>query len=380
MTERIYYAEAFCSEFDATVLACEERKGFFAILLDRTAFFPEGGGQFGDSGTLGNVTVLDTQEKDGEIWHCTDAPLTVGETVHGVLNFDKRFARMQCHSGEHIVSGLIHTLYGFDNVGFHLGDTDVTIDINGVLTEEDLHEVEALANAAIAKDFTIRAWFPSQEEAAALPYRSKLNITDGLRLVEFPGYDICACCAPHVQKSGQIGVIKLLDFANYKGGVRIHMLCGEMARADYHSRYAAVKRISEMLSAKQSAVAEAVERLQGENEAHIRAAGALKKALAESMAATASPTDGNLLFFAPLLDAVSLRTLVNTALPKCGGICAAFAGNDGAYTFCMASKTVNLREKAKEIGEVLHGRGGGSPEMISGSLTASRTEIENYLQ
>ena len=379
MTEKLYYVDAFCREFDARVLACEKEMNGYAVLLDRTAFFPEGGGQFGDSGTLGEATVLDTKEKNGEIWHHTDVPLAMGETVHGTLDFDKRFRRMQCHSGEHIVSGLIHSLYGFDNVGFHLGDTDVTIDIDGVLTEEDLHKVEALANAAIAKDFTIRAWFPSQEEAAALPYRSKLNITDGLRLVEFPGYDICACCAPHVQKSGQIGVIKLLDFANYKGGVRIHMLCGEMARADYHSRYAAVKRISEMLSAKQSAVAEAVERLQGENEAHIRAAGALKKALAESMAASASPTDGNLLFFAPLLDAVSLRTLVNTALPKCGGICAAFAGNDGAYTFCMASKTVNLREKAKEIGEVLHGRGGGSPEMISGSLAASRTEIENYL-
>ena len=380
MTEKLYYTDAFCKEFDARVLAVRAADGHFEILLDRTAFFPEGGGQFGDSGRLGTVTVLDTKEKSGEIWHCTDAPLAVGETVHGVLDFDKRFARMQCHSGEHIVSGLIHTLYGFDNVGFHLGDTDVTIDINGVLTEKDLRRVEQLANEAIAKDFSIRAWFPDSEEAKTLPYRAKLDITEGLRLVAFPGYDICACCAPHVSTSGQIGVIKLLDFANYKGGVRIHMLCGEMARADYHSRYTAVKQISEMLSAKQSAIAEAVERLKEENEAHIRAAGALKKALAESMAGATAPTDGNLLFFAPLLDAVSLRTLVNTALPKCGGICAAFAGNDGAYTFCMASKTVNLREKAKEIGEVLHGRGGGSPEMISGSLTASRAEIENYLQ
>ncbi len=380
MTEKLYYTDAFCKEFDARVLAVKAADDHFEILLDRTAFFPEGGGQFGDSGKLGTVTVLDTKERNDEIWHHTDAPLAVGETVHGVLDFDKRFARMQCHSGEHIVSGLIHTLYGFDNVGFHLGDTDVTIDINGVLTEKDLRRVEQLANEAIAKDFPIRAWFPDSEEAKTLPYRAKLDITEGLRLVAFPGYDICACCAPHVSTSGQIGVIKLLDFANYKGGVRIHMLCGEMARADYRCRYTAVKQISEMLSAKQSAVVEAVERLKEENEGHIRMAGALKKALAESMARSAASTDGNLLFFVPLLDAVSLRTLVNTALPKCGGICAAFAGDDGAYTFCMASKTVNLREKAKEIGEVLHGRGGGSPEMISGSLAASRAEIENYLQ
>ncbi|MBQ5390707.1 MAG: alanyl-tRNA editing protein, partial [Clostridia bacterium] len=364
MTEKLYYIDSFCKEFDACVLACEAKDEKYAVLLDRTAFFPEGGGQSGDVGTLGDAVVFDTRETNGEVWHYTHTPLSVGEQVHGVLDFAKRFQRMQCHSGEHIVSGLIHALFGFDNVGFHLGDTDVTIDINGVLTDADLRRVEALANEAIAKDLAIRAWFPESAEATALPYRAKLTITEGLRLVEFPGYDICACCAPHVHTTGQIGVIKLLDFANYKGGVRIHMLCGEMAREDYHKRYTSVKQISELLSAKQGEVAEAVERLKAENEAHIRESGALKKALAESMAASAAPTDGNLLFFAPLLDAVSLRTLVNAALPKCDGICAAFSGGDGAYTFCMASKSINLREKAKEIGEALHGRGGGSPEMI----------------
>ncbi len=380
MTEKLYYADPFCREFDASVLACTAQDGYFSVRLDRTAFFPEGGGQLGDSGMLGGIEMFDTQEKNGEIWHYVRAPLPVGSTVHAVLDFDKRFRRMQCHSGEHIVSGLIHSLYGFDNVGFHLGKEDVTIDINGVLDDAALRRIEALANEAVAKDLPVRARFPSTKEAAALHYRAKLAITEGLRLVEIPGYDICACCAPHVRTCGQIGVIKLLDFANYKGGVRIHMLCGEMARSDYHDRYGTVKRISELLSAKQCEVAEAVERLKGENETHIRQIGALKKALAESMAASAAPTAGNLLFFAPLLDAGALRTLVNAALPKCGGICAAFSGSDGAYNFCMTSKTVNLKEKAKEIGEVLHGRGGGSPEMICGSLAASRMEIECYLQ
>lgn len=380
MTEKLYYTDAFLREFDACVMDCKERDGYFAILLDRTAFFPEGGGQYGDCGHLAGIEVFDTHETDGEIWHYTHAPITVGATVHGVLDFDQRFRRMQCHSGEHIVSGLIHSLYGFENVGFHLSDADVTIDIAGVLSDADLRRIEKLANAAIAKNFAVRAWFPSASEAAALSYRSKLNITEGLRLVEFPGYDICACCAPHVNTSGQIGIIKLLDFANYKGGVRIHMRCGEMALEDYHNRYTAVRKISEMLSAKQCEVAEAVERLQSENEGHIREASALKKALAQAMAASAAPTDRNLLFFTPLLDAGTLRTLVNTALPKCGGIAAAFSGSDGTYTFCMASKTVNLREKAKEIGETLRGRCGGSAEMICGSLAATRAEIETYLK
>lgn len=380
MTEKLYYADAFCKEFDAKVLCCEETNGHFAILLDRTAFFPEGGGQFGDSGTLSSVEVFDTHEKNGEVWHYTHAPIAVDENVHGILDFDKRFRRMQCHSGEHILSGILHKLYGVNNVGFHLGESDVTIDIDCMLTEEALRKAENLANEAVVKDIPVRAWFPAEDEAKTIEYRAKLEITENLRLVEYPGYDICACCAPHVVRSGQIGVIKILDFANYKGGMRIHLLCGAMALEDYQDRYASVQRISVMLSAKQAQVAEAVERLKKENEEHVFAVGALKKALAEELAASAKETDGNLLFFAPLLDAPSLRTLLNGVLPKCGGIAAAFCGKENAYSFCMASKSINLKEKAKEIGAALLGRCGGSPEMISGQCAASRTEIEAYFQ
>lgn len=380
MTEKLYYADAFCKEFDAKVLCCEEKNGYFAILLDRTAFFPEGGGQFGDSGTLNDIEVFDTQEKGGEVWHYMHAPIAIGATVHGLLDFDKRFRRMQCHSGEHILSGILHKLYGVNNVGFHLGEGDVTIDIDRMLTAEEIRRAETLANDAVAKDIPVRAWFPSEEEAKNIEYRAKLEITEGLRLVEYPDYDICACCAPHVASTGQIGIIKILDFSNYKGGMRIHLLCGAMALEDYRNRYAAVQQISVLLSAKQTQVAEAVERLKKENEEHLFALGALKKALAEEFAASAKETDGNLLFFAPLLDAPSLRALLNGVLPKCGGIAAAFCGKENAYSFCMASKNVNLKEKAKEIGEALHGRCGGSPEMISGQCTASRAEIEAFFR
>lgn len=380
MTEKLFYEDSFIKEFEATVLECRENDGHFEIKLDRTAFFPEGGGQGGDSGKIGNAEVFDTHEKDGEVWHYTNSAVMTGEKVKCEIDFEKRFCRMQCHSGEHIVSGIIHSLFGYENVGFHLGDTDVTIDISGILCEEDIRKVEWLANEAVSKDFEVKAWFPTAEEAAALPYRSKLDITENLRLVEFPGYDICACCAPHVKRSGQIGVIKLLDFANYKGGVRIHMLCGMRAVCDYQNKYSAVLKISTLLSAKQCEVAEATERLKSENEKNKHEAGMLRRALAEEMAGAAKVTDGNLVFFSSLLDAASLRTLVNNALPKCGGIAAAFSGTDGAYNFCMASKSVNLKEKAKEIGQALHGRGGGSPEMICGSAAASRKEIEEYLK
>ncbi len=379
MTEKLYYIDSFLSEFEAKVIECRESGKHFEIILDKTAFFPEGGGQAGDSGIIGEALVFDTHEKDGVILHYANTPVESGKTLKCKIDFDKRFRRMQCHSGEHIVSGIIHSLFGYDNVGFHLGDTDVTIDISAPLTEEDIRKVEKLANDAVAKDFEVKTFFPTGEEAKTISYRAKLDITENLRLVEFPDYDICACCAPHVKRTGQIGVIKLLDFANYKGGVRIHMLCGEMALEDYQAKYASVLKISNVLSAKQNEVAEAVERLKAENEKNKHEAGALKRALAEEMASAAANTDKNLVFFAPLLDANSLRALVNAALPKCGGICAAFSGSDGAYNFCMGSKNINLKEKAKEIGEVLHGRGGGSSEMICGSVGASRTEIENYL-
>ena len=378
MTEKLFYEDSFIKEFDAKVLECREAGWHFEIRLDRTAFFPEGGGQGGDCGKIGDAAVFDTHEKDGEVWHYASAPVCVGGTVKCEIDFEKRFERMQCHSGEHIVSGIIHSLFGYENVGFHLGDADVTIDINGALCEDDIRRVEVLANEAVAKDFEIKAWFPTREEAAAIPYRSKLDIAEGLRLVEFPDYDICACCAPHVKHSGQIGVIKLLDFANYKGGVRIHMLCGMRALRDYQNKYAEVLKISALLSAKQCEVADAVERLKGENEKVKHETGALKRALAEGMAAAAKETDKNLVFFSEVLDAVSLRTLINAALPKCGGICAAFSGVDGAYNFCMASKTVNLKEKSKEICTALEGRGGGSAEMICGSVCTSREEIEKY--
>ncbi len=380
MTEKLYYIDSFIKEFYAKVLDCKNCNSHFEVVLDKTAFFPEGGGQFGDSGFIGDTAVFDTHENDGEIRHYTNSHVEIGAEVKCRIDFDKRFRRMQCHSGEHIVSGIIHSLFGFDNVGFHLGDTDVTIDINQPLSEDDIRKVEKLANEAVAKDFEIKTFFPTPNEASVLSYRAKLDITENLRLVEFPEYDICACCAPHVKRSGQIGVIKLLDFANYKGGVRIHMLCGEMAIEDYQAKYAAVLKISNALSAKQNEVAEAVERLKEDNEKLKHQAASLKRAMAEEIAAAASETDENLVFFTPMLDANALRSLVNEALPKCGGICAAFSGSDGAYNFCMGSKSINLKEKAKEIGEALHGRGGGSPEMICGSVSATRVEIETYLK
>lgn len=380
MTEKLYYTDAFLKEFEATVLSCGEKDGHYEILLDKTAFFPEGGGQAGDAGYIGNAEIYDTKEHGGEIRHLSNTAVNCGETVYCRLDFEKRFERMQCHSGEHIVSGFFHRLYGLNNVGFHLGDTDVTVDLDGVLEEADIRKVERLANETIAKDIPIRAFFPSEKEAAEMEYRSKLEISEGLRLVEIPGVDLCACCAPHVARTGQIGQIKLLDYAKYKGGLRLHMLAGMRALADYQTKYASVLKISNLLSAKQCEVADAVERLLLECGERKKSESVLRRALIDARLAALPASKDKLVLFEPLFDTTALRTLAEGAAEKCR-LCAAFSGNDrDGYNYAIASRTENLREMAGALNTALCGRGGGSAQMICGSVHTTREKIEEYFQ
>lgn len=378
MTEKLYLENAYTAVFDARVRSCTAVENGFAVVLDRTAFFPEGGGQGGDRGRIGASEVFDTREREGEVLHFVRDAVPQGVTLPCRVDFDLRFARMQCHSGEHIVSGLIHSLYGYTNVGFHLGDTDMTADYDGVLDEDALRTVELAANRAVAANLAVRCFFPTAEAAASLHYRSKLEITTGLRLVEIPGIDLCACCAPHVAHTGEIGIIKLLDAASYKGGTRLHMLCGLRALEDYRQRYASVHRISTALSAKQGEVAEAVERSCAALETAKHDAAALRRALADRIAA-ALPAAESHCIFEPLLDTGAMRTLAAAGAKKCSAVCAVFAGNDAdGYTYVAASDNVDMRTFAKEMNHALSGRGGGNAQMICGSVTASRRAIEAF--
>ena len=286
---------------------------------------------------------------------------------------------MQHHTGEHIVSGLAWREYGLTNVGFHLGDEDMTLDFDKEPTEEELLRIERMANEAVAKDIAVETDFPSPEELADIEFRSKKELTDAIRIVTIPGYDVCACCAPHVRSTGQIGQIKLLDRVRWKGGVRIHAKCGFAALDDYNDKYANVKKISASLSAKQSEAAKAVERL-AEELREVKAKNAeLSKQIATLRAQSAEPTDGNLLFFIDGADADILRLTVNEAMEKCSGLCAAFSGGDGTgYKFVAASKNGGMREFSKKMNEALSGRGGGKDDMIQGSVGCSRKEIEDF--
>ena len=376
-TRKLYYENAYTQRFEATVLSCQEEKKGWAVVLDTTAFFPEEGGQSADTGTLGSVRVLDTKEKAGIITHYTDGPLSVGETVEGVIDWEERFRKMQTHSGEHIVSGIMHARYGFENVGFHLGENGCTFDFNGELTREQIDDIERAANAAIWANLPVTARFPDAAELAALPYRSKLDLTENVRIVTVEGIDICACCAPHVARTGEIGMIKLLDFMRHRGGIRIWCKCGSDALADYHARYNASAAISALLNTPQDSIVPGVEKLLKQRD-EIKADHAqLKKQMLERQAAELAPTEGNILLFAREDDA-GMRILVNGGMEKCGGVCAVFSGEDGAWQFVMGSRTQDMRIFMKEHGPVLKARGGGQPQMVSGRSQATKAELEAF--
>lgn len=383
MTEKLYYADSHMKNFRARVTACEAAGDRFEVCLDRSAFFPEGGGQAGDSGYIGEVHVFDTREKNGEVVHYVNQPLEVGAEYDCAIDWEKRFRRMQNHSGEHIVSGLVHKKYGYSNVGFHMGADFVTIDFDGYLTPKQLAEIEREANYAVAANYEIKTGFPSEEVLKSLEYRSKLELTENVRIVEIENTDVCACCAPHVSRTSEVGIIKILTGERRRRGgegVRITMLCGLDAYENLSVTHDNNAAISVQLSAKRDETARAVERVMAEQERLKARISELSRSLARCRAEAIEPTEGNICIFDSVLDEPALRELINAAVLKCGGIAAVFSGSDETgFRYIIGSRSVNLRNAAKEINAGIDGRGGGSPEMIQGSCAGCTEKIQKFL-
>ena len=294
---------------------------------------------------------------------------------------EKRLVRMQNHSGEHIVSGLAHRLFGCENVGFHMGEDCMTIDFDRELSWQQLMEVETLANEAVRENLPVLCSFPEGEALEKLEYRSKLDLTENVRIVEIPGIDRCACCAPHVERTGEIGLIKILDAERHRGGVRLSLCCGMLALRDYRVKQENIAAISQALSAKRHETAGAVSRLLSEQQRSKERIAALSMELARLKAERCPVTEGNLCVFDNVLDEVALRELVNLLMEKCGGIAAAFSGSDETgYRYIMGSRRVDLRRCAKEINRLIDGRGGGKPQMIQGSATADAERIRAAME
>lgn len=379
MTEKLFYQDSHRSTFTAIVQEVRTSGNGYEIILDRTAFFPEGGGQSSDTGSLGGVSVSDVQEIDGKIIHYTDGPLVEGTEVEGCIDWTERFSKMQQHTGEHIVSGLIHKIYGYHNVGFHLGTDSVTLDFNGVVPKEKLHEIEQLANEAVAKNLPVQVLYPTDEELSKISYRSKIEIEGQVRIVVIDGYDVCACCAPHVKQTGEIGLIKLVGMQNYKGGVRISMLCGFRALEDYYQKEKNNREIAVMLSAKEYETAVEVERLQEELAMKKAKIAELERKFLEQKVETLD-ISGEIVCLFEETDPVMTRELVNLLLKKGAKMAAVFSGNEReGYRYVLGSRSLDVRKNGKLLNEAFHGRGGGKPEMVQGTVQGKREEIEAFL-
>lgn len=377
MTEKLYELNSYVRTFTAVVEECVPHNNGYAVRLDRTAFFPEGGGQAADTGMLGGLTVKDVQIVEGEIWHYVQEPLLAGDKVEGVLDWEMRFSRMRHHTAEHIVCSIAHRWHGLHNVGFHLGSEDVTLDLDGELTREQIDAIEDEANRVVAANVAVTATIPTAEELAKAIYRSKKELDGEVRLITIEGVDCCACCAPHVARTGEIGLIKLLDFIRYKGGVRIHLLCGDAALADYRLRYTQSAEISAKLSVKQYDLTAAVERLLAERDGFKLALRATNRRIADMQVATVAPTDKPVYLIGDDWDIETLRRVVNGLSERCGGLCAAYSGNDGMYQYVLGG-TGDIQAATARMNEVLNGRGGGDRRQCQGRVQATRAQIAAY--
>lgn len=379
---KLYYDSAYIKEFEAQVLSCQEGKKGWEITLSATAFYPEGGGQPADTGLLGNVRVTDVHEKDGQVVHYTDGPLPVGEMVRGLIDWDRRFQHMQEHSGEHLVSGLIHQRFGYDNVGFHMGTDEVTIDCNGVLEWEDLMAIEEKANGMIWENLEISAVYPEKDELDAMEYRSKKELTGAVRIVSIPGGDVCACCGTHVERTGEIGLVKFLSMIHYKGGVRISLLCGKRAVEDYERKRDQVQKISVLLSARPGEIARAVEKLK-EEEAKLqeKLVAAYDKLIASEVR-DIKEGDGDIFILEPDFEAIQLRHLVNRLLEEKKGrtVLALGGAAEGSFLYVLGSRDGDMRRLSRELNGLLNGRGGGSAQMAQGTFFATKDQLQAILK
>ena len=379
MTEQIYYTNPCCKSFDAIVLSCESHdKDSWEVVLNRTAFYPEGGGQPGDIGTINGIPVTDTHIKNDTIVHYMLQPLEVGTEVHGEIDWEYRFDLMQNHSGEHIVSGIIHADNHANNVGFHMGTDTITVDVDQPVTVEKLREYEMLANIAVWKNIATEITYPDAETLKTLQYRSKKELSGDVRIVTFPGYDTCACCALHVQHTGEIGLIKLISVQKHKSGSRIEMLCGRRAMEYVNTIEQQNHKISVALSAKPFETANAVTRLKEETAQITMQFNDMESAVFEQKAADLAH-QGNVLLFENNLTPFRVRKLAAAVMETCDGRCAVFSGDDEhGYKYTIGEKNGDVRTLVKEVNNHLNGRGGGKPFLAQGSVAATQHEIELF--
>lgn len=375
-TVKLYESDAYMETFEAVVLSCEKCDGGYKILLDKTAFFPEGGGQPSDTGTLSGIDVFDVQIENGEVFHYATALAKPGERVEGRIDFARRYNFMQNHTAEHIVSGLVYKKFGFDNIGFHLNENEVTFDFNGFFTAEQLDELEYEANVKVWRNLPVTAYYPDAETLESTPYRAKSGIEGEIRLVRIENTDVCACCAPHVKNTGEIGVIKFLSTENQHGGTRIFMKCGAFALKDYKAKTADIKAICETLSAKPQEVKNAVFSLSSRID---REKKTVKEIKAELLAYKVRLFDKSKpAIYLSGADIKDLQMLADGLHKTYGGVRTALCESQNGASFVMCGKEPEITEEFEKLKSRFEVKGGGRGDIRQGSVTAAAEQVKRY--
>ncbi|MBR5637125.1 MAG: hypothetical protein IKW81_09380 [Pseudobutyrivibrio sp.] len=379
-TVALYDDDSFATEFTAQVVDCQETDGKYKLVLDQTLFFPEQGGQTSDVGIIGEAKVYDVQIEDGVIYHLCDKSFEAGCKVVGTIDWHHRFGNMQQHTGEHIFTGLAHKLYGADNVGFHLSDNTVTLDLNIELSEEQVRLVERSANEVIGADVPVRAYYPDDATLRLIDYRSKKEIDGAVRLVEIDDVDICACCAPHVNSTGQVGMLKVLSYGKYKGGTRVYILCGLRALDDYNRRMNLLAKSYQQLNCPEDDLPDRIAGIMDENKQLKYKISQIKADILMNQIAGYPSELHDVTIYTEDLDAKTMRDGVNTLVERHDGLCAIFSGNDeDGYNFVIGSSSRDCGAIAAGLRELLGAKGGGSKQMAQGSVLATRSAIEQTL-
>lgn len=391
MTEKIFDTDSHVHDFTAVVTACTREEDRFAVELDRTAFFPGGGGQKADRGVLKvngeTIPVLEMAEKEDHVFHYIGKELPIGTRVEGSIDWEMRFTNMQQHSGEHLLSGIAYAWKGAHNVGFHMADTFTTVDFDVPFTQEELDKLELEANWVVYENQPVSVFYPSKEELSHLSYRSKKELTGAVRLVKVGDSDLCACCAPHVRKTGEIGLIKIVHWENYKGGVRLTILCGQRAFRDYQKKDRFLSDLAQQMSTSGEKLGHALEKEKKELE-EVKARNVLlcrqaARTKAASLVSQAAVSGGSIGFIETLLDQTSLRAMLTDVAQAVNGtvavLCPRQTGialdSPQAYLYILTSAHEDVRPKADLLKQRFQARGGGSSQMAQGSVQAGAGEI-----
>ena len=390
-TTYLYDSNAYATEFDATVLNCEKvSENEYHLILDQTLFFPEQGGQSPDKGTINGIQVSDVQINDGVIVHTLtvdnegaheaavikDSLPKPGDKVHGIIDWIHRFYNMQQHSGEHIFSGIVHSRFGYDNVGFHLSDQTVTMDFNGIMSEQDIYDIEYEVNKAITENIEVQVTFPTREELEKLEYRSKIEIEGQVRIVTVPGYDVCACCAPHVRRTGEIGMLKVMSIQNYKGGIRVTILCGFRALMAFREKAAVISELTGFLTTGQDKLVDTVKKLKTSSQNMSSQLAQANQTLLLQKLESIPAEQEDVIMFETGINTKTLRNVINSMMEKHSGYCAIFVGDDeNGYSYVVGSKNKDCKVIAGKLRDEFAAKGGGNSQMIQGSLVASANDI-----